>query len=217
MPVPDGMAFEESMSLGTAGLTAALCVDALLGRGLTPAHGAVLVSGATGGVGSIASAILSKLGYAVVAVTRKDDIDGYLRLLGVARVEHYAAWAADSGRALGKEEFAGAIDTIGGTVLENVLKRLRYGGAVAACGMAAGTQLETSVFPFILRGVSLLGVDSVQCPVPKRVALWAKLATEWQVPCLRDITQTVGLEGLSHAMEGLLTGARRGRTLVAVG
>lgn len=216
VPLPEHMSPEQGMSLGTAGLTAALCIDALIRNGIAPESGEILVSGATGGVGSISAAILSKLGYQVTALTRKSDQDSYLEMIGVSRVVSHEQLANESGRSLGKEEWAGAIDTLGGNALANILKRIRYGGSVASCGMASGTELTTTVFPFILRGVNLLGIDSVQCPLTKRRALWDKLASEWSVSCLGDITQFVELEGVVPAIKSFLAGERVGRTVVTV-
>lgn len=217
LPLPDNMTPKESMSLGTAGLTAALCVDALIKSGVTPESGEILVSGATGGVGSLSVTILAKLGYQVAALTRKANLCSYLEMIGVSRIISHEHLAVESQRSLGKEEWAGAIDTLGGNALANILKHVRYGGTVASCGMASGTDLATTVFPFILRGVGLQGVDSVQCPLPKRRVLWQKLAEDWRVPCLQSITQLVDLDDVGSAIDSLLAGDRVGRTVVAVG
>jgi putative YhdH/YhfP family quinone oxidoreductase len=216
MLVPREMSTKESMSIGTAGLTAALCVEALLRNGVIPTNGEVLVSGATGGVGSIATAILAKLGYKVVALTRKTSSESYLEQIGVSKVINHEQLAKESERHLCKEEWAAAVDTLGGTMLASILKRIRYGGFVAACGMASGTEFATSVFPFILRGVNLLGIDSVRCPILQRKALWDKLATEWKVSCLENITQTIRLDDVGSAAESLLAGERLGRTIVSL-
>lgn len=214
--IPSAMSIQESMSLGTAGLTAALCVEALLKNDVLPASGDILVSGTTGGVGSIVTAILAKLGYQVVALTRKASSESYLHQIGVSKVINHDQITKEGGRQLCKEEWTAAVDTLGGTILANILKHIRYGGSVAACGMASGTEFGTSVFPFILRGVNLLGIDSVQCPLLHRKALWEKLATEWKVSCLENITQTIRLDDVGSAVKSLLAGERLGRTVVAL-
>lgn len=215
IPIPAGLTARDSMVLGTAGLTAALCVDALLQAGLDPARGEILVTGATGGVGTLAISLLVKLGFTVAALTRKPAAEAYLRGLGVARVVAPTDGGA-SDKALHKAQWAAAIDTVGGEVLADVLKAVGYGGAVAACGMAAGTRFQGSVFPFILRGVRLLGIDSVQCPRAVRDELWARLAGPWRLSHLADIEQVVDRQHLGPAITALLQGTRTGRTLVVV-
>ncbi len=216
VPVPAGLSPREAMVLGTAGFTAALSVDALLQAGLDPGRGEILVTGATGGVGSIAIMLLAKLGFTVAAATRKPAEEAYLRRLGASRIAGALADAKVPDKALHKARWAGAIDTVGGEVLAEVLKEVGYGGAVATCGMAAGTRFQGSVFPFILRGVRLLGIDSVQCPRAVRERLWARLAASWKLPDLAQIERVVDRRGLGPAVTALLQGGRTGRTLVVV-
>ncbi|AWP22225.1 oxidoreductase [Acidiferrobacter sp. SPIII_3] len=215
IPIPAGLRARDSMVLGTAGLTAALSVDALLQAGLDPARGEILVTGATGGVGTLAISLLAKLGFTVAALTRKPAEEAYLRGLGAARVVAPADGEV-SDKALHKAQWAAAIDTVGGEVLADVLKAVGYGGAVAACGMAAGTRFQGSVFPFILRGVRLLGIDSVQCPRTVRDDLWARLAGPWRPSHLAGIERVVDRQDLGPAVTALLQGTRTGRTLVVV-
>ncbi len=216
VPIPDGLSVRDSMILGTAGLTAALSVDALLQAGLDPAAGEVLVTGATGGVGSLAVMLLARLGFSVVALTRKPAAEAYLQGLGAARVQ-VARSAPAPAKALHKAQWAGAIDTVGGETLAFVLKGVGYGGAVAACGMAGGADFPGSVYPFILRGVRLFGIDSVQCPHAVREDLWRRLAGPWRPARLADIERVVDRRDLDTAIAALLDGERTGRTLVRVG
>lgn len=216
VPLPSPMSLAESMALGTAGFTAALCVDALLRHDIRPEQGEILVSGASGGVGSVAVALLAQLGFRVAALTRKTALDDYFQQLGAARTVHPAELTAAPERALHKEAWAGAIDTLGGDTLSAMLKGVRYGGTVAACGMAENSSFSSSVFPFILRGVNLLGIDSVEYPQSKRAAIWQKLANEWRLPQLRAVTQVVGLPEIKTAAEEMLAGKRTGRTVVAI-
>ena len=215
VPLPDGLTERQAMTLGTAGFTAALSVVALEEHGLESGSGPVLVTGATGGVGSVAVSILAARGYDVTAVTGKSDAADWLRALGAAEVVDRTA--LDPKRPLQRERWAGAVDCVGGETLAAVLASLRYGAAVAASGNTGGGALPTTVFPFILRGVALLGVDSVQCPIERRRAVWARLAGDLRPPALDDLaTDEVTLADVPAALERILAGGARGRTLVKV-
>ena len=213
--LPDGMTTRDAMAIGTAGYTAMLAVMALERHGLTPASGPSVGPGAAGGVGSVAIAVLAKLGYDVIASTGRTGEADYLKHLGatdiIARDELSAA-----PRALAKERWAGGIDSVGSTPLANVLSMTKYGGAVAACGLAAGMDLPGSVAPFILRGVSLLGIDSVMCPMPLRRAAWARLACDLDPKKLAEITNEIGLADVFSAGAKILSGGVRGRLVVKV-
>jgi acrylyl-CoA reductase (NADPH) len=218
VPLPRGLSPRQAMAIGTAGFTAALSVHALEERGLRPDDGPVLVTGATGGVGSTAVAVLAERGYRVVASTGKADQEPYLRELGAAEVLPRAETSAESSRPLESERWAGAVDCVGGTTLAYVLRTLRYGGAVAASGLTGGPALQTTVLPFILRGVALLGVDSAQMPIGRRRDLWGRLARDLRPPRLEEsIAHEVGLEGLEPVLDAILRGEVRGRTVVRVG
>jgi acrylyl-CoA reductase (NADPH) len=192
-------------------------VLALEEHGTRPGTGPVLVTGATGGVGSVAVAILAARGYEVTAVTGKEEATDWLRSLGAAAVVGRDALSG-TGRPLEKEQWAGAVDCVGGDPLAHIVASLRYGAAVAASGNTAGTALATSVFPFILRGIAILGVDSVRCPIDRRTEVWRRLATDLRPPRLEDLaTEEVTLDGVPAALERILAGAARGRTLVRIG
>lgn len=214
---PQGLSLREAMILGTAGLTAALCVDKLEQAGLEPGEAPVLVTGATGGVGSIAVALLASLGYKVAAVTGKADQAEFLTRLGASQIVERAALQAGVEKALLKEQWGGAVDTVGGDILFNVVKSLRRGASVACCGLTAGTHFQASVLPFILRGVNLLGVDSVEIPLVVKASMWDKLSLQWKLANLDDLSQEVGLEQLPEAIKRILTGGQVGRVLVRVG
>ena len=217
VPLPAGLTDRQAMTLGTAGFTAALSVLALEERGLRPGDGPVLVTGATGGVGSVAVAILAARGHEVTAITGKQESADWLRSLGAATVAGRDALSA-TGRPLEKEQWAGAVDCVGGEPLARVLTSLRYGAAVAASGNTAGAGLATSVFPFILRGVALLGIDSVRCPIDRRREVWGRLATDLRPPRLDELaTDEVTLDGVPAALDRILSGGARGRTLVRIG
>ncbi len=214
VPLPPGITARQAMSLGTAGFTAALSVLQLEERGLRPGDGPVLVTGATGGVGSIAVDILAGRGYDVVASTGKDSAAGWLRDLGAAQIVDRTETSAD-GKPLEHERWAGAVDCVGGATLAYILRTLRYGAAAAATGMTGGSGLTSTVFPFILRGAALLGIDSVQCPIDTRRAVWQRLATDLLPVCLDMIACTeITLEGVGGALDRILAGANQGRTLV---
>jgi alcohol dehydrogenase len=212
--LPQGLSLKESMSYGTAGLTAALCVTRLLACGLTKGQGEVLVTGATGGVGSIAIGILSKLGFEVVAATGKAGEKDFLVGLGAKTVISREEANDTSGRPLQKGRWAGVVDTVGGNILATAIKTAKYGGLVAACGNAMSADLAVSVYPFILRGVSLLGVDSVEVPMATRVRTWQKLAQDWKVDFSGGLIAECSLNELSPKIDQILQGAMRGRVVV---
>lgn len=211
---PAGLSLREAMALGTAGLTAALCVDKLEQAGLEPVDAPVLVTGATGGVGSIAVALLSRLGYNVTAVTGKADQADFLTKLGAKQVIERSALQAGTEKPLLKEQWAGAIDTVGGDILFNVVKSLQRGASVSCCGLTAGTGFQASVLPFVLRGVNLLGVDSVEIPLVVKASMWDKLSLQWKLSNLDDLVQEISLEQLPRAIERILAGQQTGRMLV---
>ncbi|MFV8783060.1 YhdH/YhfP family quinone oxidoreductase [Microbulbifer sp. SA54] len=214
-PLPQGLTPREAMTLGTAGLTAALCVEKLLESGARPQDGEVLVTGATGGVGSIAVALLAKLGFRVAAVTGKLESAEFLTSLGAWKVLDRETLAPFADKAIAKPLWAWAVDTVGGETLFNVVKSLAYGGGVAACGMASGAQFQANVFPFILRGISLLGVDSVELPLDKKSAVWEKLAGDWYIgEQLQKIAEDIALEQAPEFLARLHRGHGIGRYVV---
>lgn len=212
---PDGLSLRESMVLGTAGLTAALCVDKLQGAGVKPEDGPVLVTGATGGVGSIAVMLLAKLGYQVTAATGKEGQEEFFRSLGAQEVIPRAALLDGMDKALLKPKWAGIVDTVGGDLLFNALKALKHSGSAACCGLTAGADFKGSVLPFILRGVNLLGVDSVEIPLPKKAAMWNKLAQDWKLD-LEPLVNEISLQEVSEAIIVMLAAQQVGRTLVRI-
>ena len=216
LPIPPGLNAEESMVLGTAGFTAALAIDALLNHNVDPRNGEVFVTGATGGVGSIAIMLLSQLGFRVVAATRKPKEEAYLLALGATRVMDGTVIPGGSEKPLHKARWQAAIDTVGGAVLAHTLKEVGYGGTVATCGMVGGTQLQSSVFPFILRGVKLLGIDSVLCPMAVRADIWQRLATIWRPRDFALLHRSISRCDLDPAIQALLQGNHTRRTLVRV-
>ncbi len=211
---PQGSSLRDAMILGTAGLTAALCVDKLEQAGLEPGDAPVLVTGATGGVGSIAVALLASLGYKVAAVTGKADQADFLTRLGATQIVERAALQAGVEKALLKEQWNGAVDTVGGDILFNVVKSLQRGASVACCGLTAGTHFQASVLPFILRGVNLLGVDSVEIPLVVKASMWDKLSLQWKLANLDELAHEINLEQLPEAIERILAGGQVGRVLV---
>ena len=213
---PAGLTLRESMVLGTAGLTAALCIDKLERAGLTPGSGPVLVTGATGGVGSIAVAMLAHQGHEVVAVTGKADRADFLRDLGAREVLSREELQAGTGKVLLGERWAGAVDTVGGDILFNVVKSLRYDASVACCGLTAGGQFQASVFPFILRNVNLLGVDSVEQPLVAKASMWDRLSLQWKTD-LSQLEQEITLDTLPDYIETILAGGMVGRAVVNLG
>ncbi len=212
--LPQGLTLKESMSYGTAGLTAALCVTRLLACGLTKEQGEVLVTGATGGVGSIAVSLLAKLGFNVVAATGKTGERDFLIRRGAKTVISREEANDTSGRPLQKGRWAGVVDTVGGNILASAIKSANYGGLVAACGNAMSADLAVSVYPFILRGVSLLGVDSVEVPMSTRIRTWQKLAQDWKIDLSGDLIAECSLDELNPKIDEILHGSIRGRVVV---
>ncbi|MFT5193665.1 MAG: acrylyl-CoA reductase (NADPH) [Cellvibrionaceae bacterium] len=211
---PESLTLREAMILGTAGFTAAQSVDALETAGVKPEDGPIAVTGATGGVGSVAVAILAKRGYTIHAYSGKADAAGFLTNLGAAEVKHRDEMNDDSGRPMLRETFAGAVDTVGGNPLSTLLKQIKYGGAVTCCGLVAGGSFESSVFPFILRGVSLLGIDSVEAPLAEKQRIWDRLAADYMLDNLEELSREIGLDGLSDEIDTILKGGQTGRILV---
>lgn len=213
IPLEEAFTFEQAMSIGTAGYTAMLCVMALERHGVTPDDGEILVTGAAGGVGSVAIAVLAALGYQVVAVTGRPEEADYLTGLGATRILPRSDFT-EPGRPLAKEQWAGAIDVAGGRVLANVCAQMKYRSVVAACGLAAGMDFPATVAPFILRGVTLAGVDSVMCPVDERREAWRRLATDLDPALLESMTEKIALDDCIPVADTLLDGTVRGRVIV---
>ena len=214
MPLPDGLSLRESMIYGSAGFTAGLSVDALQRKGVNPEKGTIVVTGATGGVGSVSVALLAGQGYSVSASTGKPDVEDFLKKLGALEVIGRDAVNDKYGKPLLKETWAGAIDTVGGATLATLLKSCKVGGAVAATGMVASTDLPTTVFPFILRGVSLLGIDSQGISMAIRQQIWSKLAKEWKPAGLESLVFECRLEELNPEIDRILAGGQQGRVVV---
>lgn len=216
VPLPEGMSAREAMTIGTAGFTAAMSVQALQDAGVKPDDGDILVTGATGGVGSVAVALLHKAGYRVAAVTGKADKHDFLISLGASDVIERNALLENASRPMLKEKWAGCIDCVGGDYLAAAIKSTKYGGAVTCCGLTASAELPINVFPFILRGISLLGIDSVQCPMAPRLTVWDKLAREWKLECLDTLTEEISLDAVDGYVDKILQGQVSGRVLVRV-
>lgn len=214
VPLPHGLTLQRAMAIGTAGFTAMLSVLALAEQGVAPGAREVLVTGAAGGVGSVAVALLAKRGYTVAASTGRAETHEYLQLLGAKTLVERGALSAPSNRPLDSERWAGAVDTVGGDTLAGVLRQSAYHAVVAACGNAGGVALNTTVLPFILRGVRLVGIDSVMCPFERRVQAWNALAHELAPELLDSMTQVIGLEQLPAFAEMILAGQVRGRVVV---
>ena len=214
VPLPKGMTFKEASIYGVAGFTAALSVDALQKYGVNPEQGEVVVTGSTGGVGSVSVALLSLLGYTVVASTGKKEESEFLQRLGASEIISREEVNDESKKPLLRERWAGAVDTVGGTTLAALLKAAKRGGAVAATGLVASSELSTTVFPFILRGVSLLGIDSGFTPTKLRLEIWNKLAGIWKIPQLEQLTIDCTLEELDPEIDKILAGGQRGRVVV---
>jgi acrylyl-CoA reductase (NADPH) len=213
--LPEAMSARDAMAIGTAGFTAMLAVLALERHGLTPERGAVVVTGAAGGVGSVATAVLAKLGYHVIASTGRMAEADYLRGIGAAEVIDRNELSGPA-KPLARERWAGGIDSVGSTTLANILSMTKYGGAITACGLAAGMDLPTSVAPFILRGVCLLGIDSVMCPIELRKTAWSRLASDLDRSKLAEITHEIGLDQVIDAGAKILAGQVRGRIVVKI-
>jgi acrylyl-CoA reductase (NADPH) len=213
--LPDGLSTREAMAIGTAGFTAMLAVLALEKHGLTPQAGPMVVTGAAGGVGSVATAVLTKLGYHVIASTGRLSEASYLKDLGAAEVIDRNELSAPA-KPLAKERWAGGVDSVGSTTLANLLSMTRYDGAIAACGLAAGMDLPSSVAPFILRGVCLLGIDSVMCPLPLRKNAWERLARDLDRAKLSEITHEISLDQVIGMGPQILAGQVRGRVVVKI-
>lgn len=211
--LPEGLTARESMLIGTAGFTAAECVQKLEQAGMTPDSGPILVTGATGGVGSVAVKLLATLGYEVAAVTGKPEQHDWLRSLGASELLTREAAAEGAEKPLLAERWGGVVDTVGGDILFNGVKSLRYGCSLAACGLVAAPQFGASVLPFILRHVNLLGIDSVQLPLPEKTQIWSRLATDWKLD-LSALEETLSLHDLSAAIDRILAGQMVGRGLV---
>ena len=214
--LPQALSLRQAMAIGTAGYTAMLCVLALEDHGLKPDAGEVLVTGASGGVGSVAIALLGRLGYTVVAATGRASEETYLKALGASSVMD-RAMLASPGKALQKERWAGVVDAVGSHTLANALAQTRYGGVVAACGLAQGMDLASTVMPFILRGVALVGIDSVMAPLSRRQRAWARIARDLDPVLLETMVQELPLDGAIDAAHALMDGRVRGRTLVKIG
>ena len=214
IPLPEGLNQRECMILGTAGFTAALSVWKLKRNGVTPEQGDILVTGATGGVGSVAVALLATAGYRVTAATGKESESPFLKEFGAAAVIGRDEVLAGAERPMMKERWAGVVDCVGGDTLAAAIKSTRYGGSVTCCGLVGSTDLNLNVFPFILRGISLLGIDSVQCPMETRLKVWAQLAGEWKLPQLEKLASECSLENLDEKIAAILSGQLRGRTVV---
>lgn len=217
VPLPEGLTLRESMILGTAGFTAAQCVWSLVDHGIAPDHGPVVVTGATGGVGVIAVMLLAKLGYEVTAVSGKKDQYDWLRSLGASNVVGRDDVCDKSDNALLRSRWAGGVDTVGGATLSTIIRSLQHRGCVAACGLVGGHDLPLTVYPFILRGVTLDGIDSAMCPYDRRLAIWSKLANEWKLATLESLATEVTLDHVGDTVQQMLAGQTHGRTLVRPG
>lgn len=216
VPLPEGLSARQAMAVGTAGFTAMLAVQALEDHALSPDEGEVLVTGASGGVGSVAVSLLSRLGYTVAAVTGRPDNRDYLTALGASSIIDRADLAEAPSKPLLSERWAGCVDAVGGDMLAHVLAEMRYGTSVAACGLAGGPALKTTVLPFLLRAVKLLGIDSVMCPATRRTDAWKRIAQLLPTDTLDSMTTEIGLEDLPEYADRILKGEVRGRTVVVL-
>tara|TARA_R110002110_G_scaffold376568_2_gene586633 strand:- start:144924 stop:145922 length:999 start_codon:yes stop_codon:yes gene_type:complete len=216
VPLPDGLTTQQAMAVGTAGFTSMLCVDALEAHGLAPDRGEVLVTGGAGGVGSVAIAILAKLGYTVVTSSGRRALDDYLKGLGASDVIDRADLSEAEARSLERERWAGCVDAVAGKTLATVLAQMKYGGSVAACGLAGGSGLETTVLPFLLRGVNILGIDSVMQPQENRARIWQRIARDLPLDKLDAMTSVAPLGAVPELAKSILAGDVRGRTVIDV-
>ncbi|MDH3359776.1 MAG: YhdH/YhfP family quinone oxidoreductase [Desulfobulbaceae bacterium] len=214
MPCPEGLSLKEAMMYGTGGFTAALSVEKLMAGGVSPEDGKVLVTGATGGVGSLSVAILAKSGFTVVAASGKSDQTEFFQSLGAAEVVGREAVTDKKGMVLLKTKWAGVIDTVGGEMLATALKSVKYGGVVTCCGNVASPELPTTVYPFILRGVSLVGIEAAECDMATRERVWGKLADQWRIAGVENMVAEIGLAELPEQIELMLAGGHRGRIVV---
>lgn len=214
VPLPEGLTPQQAMGIGTAGFTAMMCVMALEDHGLQPGGREVVVSGAAGGVGSVAVAVLARLGYTVVASTGRSELEAYFQGLGAQSIIDRDVLSAASKRPLESERWGGGVDTVGGATLAGMLRSMAYGASVAACGLAGGSELNTTVLPFILRGVNLLGIDSVMCPKARRIHIWQRLARDLPLSLLAQMTETVSLADVPRVSESILKGQIRGRVVI---
>ncbi|MCH9655786.1 MAG: YhdH/YhfP family quinone oxidoreductase [Planctomycetes bacterium] len=217
VPLPAGLTLKESMILGTAGLTAAMCVSSLLHHGINVDAGGILVTGASGGVGSFALSLLNQLGFSVTAVSSKVALQERLIDLGAKQVIAPTDVNTGSDKPLLKAQWAGAIDTVGGSLLSHLIRSIQPEGCVAACGNAGGTELDLTVFPFILRGVTLAGIDSAWYPIEKRTALWQKLATEWKLTDLDSRARVITLDQVATTVDSILKSSHQERTIIQIG
>jgi len=213
---PDTISDKEIMTFGTAGLTAALSVNELIENGVTPQNGPILVTGATGGVGSIAVSILNKIGFEIVAISGKENKIDYLKRIGASEVILRDTFNEESKKPMMSEKYAGVIDTVGGEVLANALKYIKYDGVATCCGLTSSHELNTNVFPFILRGVRLIGIDSVECKLEKKQLAWKKIANKWKINTLDSIINEISLDEIKDAYELLLSGKAVGRYVVKI-
>ena len=214
--IPDAITDKEIMTFGTAGLTAALSVNELMDNGIRPESGSILVTGATGGVGSIAVSILSKIGFTVIAISGKEEKIDYLKRIGASEVILRDTFNEEAKKPMMGEKYAGVVDTVGGEVLANALKYIKYDGVATCCGLTSSHELNTNVFPFILRGVRLIGIDSVECKLEKKQAAWEKIASKWKISTLNSITNEITLNEVKDAYSLLLAGKAVGRYVVKI-
>ena len=214
--IPDAITDKEIMTFGTAGLTAALSVNELMDNGVRPESGSILVTGATGGVGSIAVSILSKIGFTVIAISGKEEKIDYLKRIGASEVILRDTFNEEAKKPMMGEKYAGVVDTVGGEVLANALKYIKYDGVATCCGLTSSHELNTNVFPFILRGVRLIGIDSVECKLEKKQAAWEKIASKWKISTLNSITNESTLNEVKNAYSLLLAGKADGRYVVGI-